>query len=598
MLMIRRATQFFWLVGLSCLSAFSTLVIAQQLTDNYAPEAGNSEQLSLAQNDAGAKRLLAQEFIVVAAHPEASQAGYDVLSQGGNAIDAMVAVQTVLGLVEPQSSGLGGGAFLLYYNAAQQQLTTFDGRETAPQGAPDDLFIGPDKTPMKFFDAVVGGRSVGTPGTVKLLSDVHGRFGSRAWSTLLSPAIELAGNGFSVTPRLANAVANDAIYLQRDPETARYFFPQGSAIRAGQKLKNPAYAKTLAMLAKQGGDAFYDKKNARAISDKVRHSANPGYLSIDDFAHYRIVERAAVCSDYQQYEVCGMGPPSSGAVSVNQTLGILEPFSLRDKEPESALAWQLVAEASRLAFADRGLYLGDPDFVAPAKGLLDPAYLRSRAALITPSKSAAEVSAGRPTSDSARYVQGVSPAQASTTHFVIVDKQGNIVSMTSTIENGFGSRLMVNGFLLNNELTDFSFTSQNQKGLIANRVEAGKRPRSSMAPTIVFNKGQGGVREPFLALGSPGGSRIINYVANSLVRILDWGFPLQQAFDAPHIVNRFGVMDIELGSNAEALNSEFQNMGYQTSVRGLNSGLHGVKFEKAGMVGAADRRREGVVMGR
>jgi gamma-glutamyltranspeptidase/glutathione hydrolase len=593
-----RAAQFLWMVVLSCLGPLSSPAIAQQVTDNYAPEAGSAGQSSFASNDSETKSRHAQEFIVVAAHPEASQAGYDVLSQGGNAIDAMVAVQAVLGLVEPQSSGLGGGAFLLYYDAAKRQLTTFDGRETAPQRAPDDLFIGPDKTPMQFFDAVVGGRSVGTPGTVKLLSDVHGRFGSRAWSTLLAPAIELARNGFNVTPRLARAVANDAIYLQRDPEAAHYFFPKGEAIQTGQNLKNPAYAKTLVMLAKQGGDAFYDKENARTISDKVRRSANPGYLSIDDFADYRVVERAAVCSDYQQYEVCGMGPPSSGAVSVNQTLGILEPLSLRDKEPESALAWQLVAEASRLAFADRGLYLADPDFVAPAKGLLDPAYLRSRAALITPNKAAAEVSAGRPTSDSARYVQGVSPAQASTTHFVIVDKQGNIVSMTSTIENGFGSRLMVNGFLLNNELTDFSFTSQNQKGLIANRVEAGKRPRSSMAPTIVFKKGEGVVREPFLALGSPGGSRIINYVANSLIRILDWGFTLQQAFDAPHIVNRFGVMDIESGSKAEALNSEFQNMGYQTSVRGLNSGLHGVKFEKAGMVGAADRRREGGVMGR
>ena len=584
--------------ALYCMAALSSWANAQQLTDSYAPEASGPNLSPSARDEVVAQDSYAKEFVVVAAHPEASQAGYDVLAQGGNAIDAMVAVQTVLGLVEPQSSGLGGGAFLLYYDASRQQLTTFDGRETAPQNAPNDLFIGPDQTPMKFFDAVVGGRSVGTPGTVKLLSEVHSRFGSLDWSALLTPAIKLASSGFSVTPRLANAVANDADYLQRDPESAHYFFPQGKPIQAGQNLQNPAYAETLAMLAKRGGDAFYGEENARAISEKVRRSANPGYLAVKDFANYRVIERAAVCSHYHAYEVCGMGPPSSGAVSVNQTLGILEPFTLSKKPPEAAETWQLVAEASRLAFADRGVYLADPDFHAPPKGLLDPAYLQARAALITPGKAAVEVSAGKPSADSAQYVQGVSPSQASTTHFVIVDKQGNIVSMTSTIENGFGSRLMVNGFLLNNELTDFSFAAKNQAGLIANRVEAGKRPRSSMAPTIVFKTAKNGSREPFLALGSPGGSRIINYVANTLIRILDWDFSLQQAFDAPHIINRFGVQDLESGSDAQVLESAFQAMGYRTNVRGLNSGLHGVKFDKNGMVGAADRRREGRVMGR
>ncbi len=590
-----RSTFFVWLLLL--LQPFS-LLKAQQVSDGFAPESGSSPSSQAANTKGDSSSQVAQEFMVVAAHPEASRAGYEVLAKGGNAIDAMVAVQTVLGLVEPQSSGLGGGAFLLYYDARQGRLTTFDGRETAPQQVPDDIFLGPDQTPMQFFDAVVGGRSVGTPGTVKLLSDVHARFGSQNWGALLAPAIGLASDGFTVTPRLANAVAKDADFLQRDTETSNYFFPEGRPIKEGQTLTNLPYAKTLGLLAKKGGDAFYEEENARLISRKVMSSANPGYLSVKDFADYRIIEREAVCSAYHQYEVCGMGPPSSGAISVNQTLGILASFSLQGKAPEAASTWQLVAEASRLAFADRGLYLADPEFVSPPEGLLAPGYLLKRAALITKGKAAAQVSPGQPSQDSVHYVEGVSPSQASTTHFVIVDRQGNIVSMTSTIENGFGSRLMVNGFLLNNELTDFSFAAKNENGLIANRVQPGKRPRSSMAPTIVFKRTIDKKRAPFLALGSPGGSRIINYVANSLIRILDWDYSLQQAFNAPHIVNRFGVMDLESGSTAEQLASDFKQMGYETNVRGLNSGLHGIKFDENGMIGAADRRREGLVMGR
>ena len=580
---------------LACLS-FS--LVAQQITDTIAPESASGISNPITPKNSQNSLKPVKKFIVAAANPYASEAAYKVLEQGGNAIDAMVAIQTVLGLVEPQSSGLGGGAFLVYYDAKTKKITTFDGRETAPFAAPNDLFMSDKTTPMKFFDAVVGGRSVGTPGTVKLLWETHKRYGSRTWRSLLKPAIELASKGFIVSPRMANAVVNDQSRLETDEDAAQYFFPEGKPIQQGNVLKNPNYADTLSLLAKHGGDYFYHSGISQAITKKVHGAKYSGFLAQKDFDKYQVIERPAICSDFRQYQVCGMGPPSSGAIAVSQTLGILESFDLTSLSAKDPLAWQLVAEASRLAFADRGLYIADPDFITRPKGLLAKKYLSSRAKLIQPLKAAKEVSAGVPDEvKAANYMQGRSPEQASTTHFVIVDNAGNIVSMTSTIENGFGSHLMVKGFMLNNELTDFSFpptylSGEHRGQTIANSVEGGKRPRSSMSPTIVFKN-----QKPYLALGSPGGSRIINYVTNVLVAVLEWNMPLQEAFDLPHITNRFGTMSVEANTFAQTLIPEFEAMGYSVSSRDLNSGLHGVLFTDEGMVGAADYRREGQVLG-
>jgi len=579
-----------------CLVLISAYSHAQQASDEYAPESGQAipHQRSSTPAQLGVGPQLATEFIVSAANPLASKAAFDVLKTGGNAIDAMVTLQTVLSLVEPQSSGLGGGSFLLYYDAKTQKLTTFDARETAPLKAPLDLFMQDKETPMSFFDAVVGGRAVGTPGTVKLLWNLHHRLGSLQWPNLLLPAIKLAQQGFIVSPRMANAVAKDK-YLMRDPTTRLYFYPNGKVIEAGDVLKNPELVRTLNALAEHGGDYFYNSFISQSIIDKVQGHSNKGYLSQEDFSQYKVIEREAVCAPYRKYDVCGMGPPSSGAITVSQTLGILENFEISKYDPLKAPAWNLIAEASRLAFSDRGLYIADPDYVSIPKGLLSKTYLAKRAQLIQPNKAAKEFSPGQPSPMvTTRFEQGRSPEQDSTSHFVIVDREGNIVSMTSSIENGFGSRLMTNGFLLNNQLTDFSFTAADKNGKqIANRVEAGKRPRSSMAPTIVFEN-----NKPYIALGSPGGSRIINYISNALIAVIDWKLSLQQAFDLPHITNRFGTMSLEADTHASRLETKFQAMGYKTSVRNLNSGLQGVLFSKKGMVGAADKRREGLVLGK
>ena len=563
----------------------SLSAIAQQATDLISPEKGGIKFQK--------QSLKAKNQIVVTAHPLASTAAYNILHNGGNAIDAMVTAQTVLGLVEPQSSGLGGGAFLVYYDAKSQTITTFDGRETAPFEAPNDLFMAKDKTPLAFFDAVVGGRSVGTPGTVKLLWETHKKYGQKLWEDLLKPASKLASNGFKVSPRLANSIKNDSKHLQTDITTASYFFPDGQPLKEGENLKNPNYADTLKQLSVNGGDYYYGKEFSQSIVEKVKQAKNSGHLSTKDFKQYTIIERLATCSTYHQYNICGMGPPSSGAITVSQTLGILENLKLSQMSPDKAQTWHIISEASRLAFADRGLYIADPSYVNIPSGLLSKTYFRNRAKLINTQSSSKVISPGKPDAlTTSKFSQGRSPEQDSTSHFVIVDRIGNIVSMTSTIENGFGSRLMVKGFLLNNELTDFSFSSEKNGKLIANRVEAGKRPRSSMAPTIVFKN-----NKPYLALGSPGGSRIINYVTNSLIAILDWQYPIQNAFNMPHIVNRFGTMDVEENTSATNLISDFKSMGYEVSMRNLNSGLHGVLFTDSGMIGAADNRREGLVVG-
>lgn len=543
--------------------------------------------------------MVAKEFMISAANPIAAQAGYDVLAAGGTAADAAIATQFMLNLVEPQSSGIGGGAFLLYWDNKAQKLHTFDGRERAPLAATPAYFLKPDGTPKGWWESVIGGRSVGVPGTLRLLETLHGRFGRMPWGALAAPAIELADEGFAISPRLAESIVahdNETRQLAKFAATRAYFFDaDGAPKTAGTVLKNPEFAETLRMVAEGGADAFYLGDIAEDIVAAVRADAdNPGILTMGDFADYRVVERAPVCVDYRRYEVCGMGPPTSGGLTVGQILGMLSHFDL-GAMGNSVEAAHLYAEAARLAYADRGLYMADADFVdVPAAGLVDPGYLRQRAQLIDGAQAATDAAAGVPPSATAMlFGAGEVLDRPGTSHFVIVDAEGNIASMTTTIETGFGSRLMVRGFLLNNELTDFSRVADKDGMPVANRVEGGKRPRSSMAPSMVFSQGR-----PVLAIGSPGGSRIINYVARAMIGVLDWGMTPQEAVSMPHVVNRNGDTDVEEGTAAEAWVEALTAKGHKVNVRGLVSGLHAIQLTEAGLVGGADPRREGVVLGR
>ncbi|MFT4960070.1 MAG: gamma-glutamyltranspeptidase/glutathione hydrolase [Paracoccaceae bacterium] len=575
---------------------------AQQVTDNVAPETATDGVLvshspaiaAALQSKADGVPVMSDNWMIVAANPHAADAGAAILRTGGSAADAMVAVQSVLGLVEPQSSGLGGGAFLVWYDAATGELTTLDGRETAPLAVTLTLFQNDAGEPLKFYDAVVGGRSVGTPGTPALMAEAHRRWGHSPWPTLFQSAITLADDGFAVSPRLAGLVDRDAERLARFPTTAAYFLPDGAPLQTGDLLKNPDYANTLRILADKGEDGFYTGPVAADIVRTVATAAgNPGVLSQLDLSIYQIQERAPVCVTYRAHDVCGMGPPSSGALTVGQILGMLEGYDLAAMGPDNANAWRLIGDASRLAFADRGRYMADSDFVPmPTKGLVDPAYLAQRAALLAGDAALTDIAPGTPEFDHAlNWADDEAIELPSTSHISIVDSYGNVLSMTTTVENAFGSRLMVRGFVLNNELTDFSFRSHRDGVPIANRVEPGKRPRSSMAPTIVMKDGA-----PVLVTGSPGGSRIIGYVATSIIAWLDWGMDVQQAVSMPHAVNRFGTYDLEEGTLAAELQEPLEAMGFKVNVRGLNSGLHAIAIGE-NLRGGVDPRREGIALG-
>lgn len=575
---------------LAIVLSWPQLALAQQASDTIAPER--------ATDVTAAKRVEAKNFMVAAANPLAAQAGREILVGGGNAIDALVVVQTVLGLVEPQSSGLGGGAFLVYYDASSGKVTTFDGRETAPLLATPKLFLDDNGQPLNFMDAVVGGRSVGTPGTVRLMDVVHSRYGRLSWAELFTPAQRLAIDGFEVSPRLAELVASEGDKLKRFEGARSYFFgPDGAPLIAGAVLKNKSYAATLKTIAEGGADAFYNGPIAEAIVAAVREAeGNPGVLSLTDLANYDVKERDPVCFAYRSFDVCGMGPPSSGAVAIGQILGMLENFDIRALGPDNVQSWRLIGDAQRLAFADRERYLADTDFVpAPVKGLLSKDYLGERARLLDGDQALSDdqVKPGQPTWDHALlFGKDVALELPSTSHFVIVDREGNVVSMTTTIENGFGSRLMTGGFLLNNELTDFSFKTHNEGLPVANRVEPGKRPRSSMAPTIVMKEGR-----PVMAVGSPGGSQIIGYVVQALLSYIDWGMPVEEIVAAPHLINRFGKYDIEAGTTAEAFVEPLKTLGYEVNLSEMTSGLHAIELTPDGLVGSADPRREGVAVG-
>ncbi|SEO20887.1 gamma-glutamyltranspeptidase / glutathione hydrolase [Salinihabitans flavidus] len=585
------------IMGVLALAVWGFGAAAQEAADGVAPEGATPVGTAAAPDLASAQAakeagrpMEAQEWMIAAAHPEAVRAGARVLRGGGTAADAMVAAQAVLGLVEPQSSGLGGGAFLVWYDAQSGQVTTLDGRETAPLAATPRLFQNVDGSPMGFWEAVVGGRSVGVPGTPALLEAAHRRWGRANWPSLFTDAERLAREGFRVSPRMADSIAADAERLSRHPATAAYFLPEGEPLAEGALLTNPAYAESIRILAREGAAPFYTGAIAADVVAAVRRASNPGLLSAMDMALYQVKERAAVCVPYRGHEVCGMGSPSSGGLTVGQILGLSEPFDLAALGPQSAEAWRIIGDASRLAFADRGRYMADSDFVpVPVKGLLDKDYLARRAELLRGDDALADVAPGQPEFDHAlNWADDNAVELPSTSHISVVDRYGNALSMTTTIENGFGSRVMARGFLLNNELTDFSFRSHWDGAPVANRVAPGKRPRSSMAPTIVLRDGK-----PVLVLGSPGGSRIIGYVAKTIIAHLDWEMDVQAAVSLPHLVNRFGPYDLE----NEGLRAPLEALGYEVRVGAMTSGLHAISAQGGRFLGGADPRREGLAYG-
>ena len=587
------------------LTAVATLAISACAPTGNTPAAGTL-QPEAASGFAPKAAQTFQQWAVAAANPLATQAGFDVLASGGNAVDAAVATQMVLALVEPQSSGLGGGAFLLHFDG--QRVQAFDGRETAPAKASESLFLDDSGKPMAFFDAVVGGRSVGVPGVLSMLEQVHTAHGKLPWSTLMAPAITLADKGFPVSERLHQLLSADK-YLRQDPQAAAYFYDaQGKAWPVGHLLKNPELAQVLRLVAAQGAKGLMQGEVAQAVVDKVQqHPTNPGLLTLSDLSQYRPKVREAFCSDYKRYTLCGMPPPSSGAITVAQIIGQLQhvkattPLAINTTTTQPSADWlHNYLESSRLAFADRARYIADPDFVqAPANdwhSLVAPSYLASRAALIGQT-SMGKASHGNPGEQAVSYGVMASQPEYGTSHISIVDGNGHAVAMTTTIENGFGSRQMVKGFLLNNQLTDFSFAPADAAGQpIANRVEAGKRPRSSMAPTLVFDKDSNAL---MLSVGSPGGSLIIHYTAKTLLGMLDWGLSAQQAIDMPNFANNNGASLLEAQRFAPAAVQALEARGHTVRQIDMTSGLQAVgRVNGQGIQAGADPRREGVMMGR
>lgn len=556
---------------------------------NQAPEAatGRSAKQGLSFRHLG----------VAAANPLAVEAGYAMLRQGGSAIDAAIATQLVLGLVEPQSSGLGGGAFIVLHDARAGRTRSYDGRETAPAAAKPERFIGSDGLPLKFYDAVVGGRAVGVPGTVALLAETHRRHGRLPWRQLFEPAVALAEQGFPVSPRL-NMQLKGERFLKLDPVSRAYFYaPDGEPWPVGYALKNPEYAATLKAIRDGGAKAFYEGDIAADIVRVARAQASASDLTEADFSAYRVFERDPVCAPYRGLRVCGMPPPSSGGIAVAQILSLVERFPLAAWGPNAPDSLHVFAEAGRLAFADRNRYLADPDFVAIPRGMLDAAYLKLRGSQIDLSRSMKRAEAGTPPGSKVSLAPDATIEASGTSHISVVDRYGNAVAMTTTIEDQFGARVMVRGFLLNNELTDFSFVPQEGGQLVANRIEAGKRPRSSIAPTIVYDRHN----KPLIVTGSPGGSAIINYVAKSIEALVDWGLTPQQAADLPNFGSRNGPTEIERGTALEALKPELERRGHTVSVIDFTSGLHILQRTdgRAGRQwrGGADPRREGIVLG-
>ena len=547
-----------------------------------------------------------RRFAVAAANPHATAAGAAILKAGGSAVDAAVAVQLVLTLVEPQSSGVGGGAFIVHSDG--RRIETYDGRETAPAAVDERLFLRPDGKPMGFTEAVVGGRSVGVPGALRALELAHREHGKLPWARLFEPAITLAEQGFEVSHRFHTLLASEH-HLKTDPAAAKYFFDaDGKPWPVGHLLKNPEYAAVLRLLAREGADALHRGPLAQAIVDAVqKHPSNPGRMTLADLAEYRPLKRAPLCFDYtpasRAYTVCGMPPPSSGTLAIGQIFGLLErspAASLRlgaDGQPSADFV-HFYSEAARLAYADRAQYVADPAFTDPPAGrwlsLLDPGYLAERARGIGET-SMKKAKPGVPAGTKIAYASMPEQPEYGTSHLSIVDADGNVLAMTTTIEAVFGSRLFVRGFLLNNQLTDFSFTPRDDDGRpVANRVEPGKRPRSSMSPVLVSDKASGQV---LITGGSPGGSLIIHYTAKTLYGMLNWGLDAQRAIDLPNFGSLNGPTLLEEKRFPAATLDALKRRGHELREVSLPSGLHFIERTRDGWFGGADPRREGDVKG-
>lgn len=537
--------------------------------------------------------VIAKNYMASAANPLAVKAGEQILAKGGSAVDAAIAMQLMLGLVEPQSSGIGGGLFLLHWNKQQSSLTSIDGRETAPAAAGPDLFVDSGKV-MSWRDAFVGGKSVGVPGVIKALEQAHQQHGVLPWADLFAPAIKTAEQGFVVSPRLAGLLkANWNPGLDKFSQSSGYFKSEGQWLQAGFVRKNPDYAALLKQIAKKGSQAFYQGDNAKAIVAAVQQAPiNAGKISLQDLSAYQPKTRDPVCVPYRQFKICSMAPPSSGGLAVLQMMGMLAHQPMATLKANSVEAIHLISQAGKLAFADRERFAADPDFVkVPVQGLLAPDYLKQRATLLTAAEGAPAV-AGQP-KGAEPLASGSAIEFANTSHLSVVDSKGNAVSMTTSIENAFGSGLFVNGYLLNNQLTDFSLQAQVDGYWVANRVQANKRPRSSMAPVMVFDE-QGKLR---YITGSPGGSRIINYVAQNLVAVLDWKMDAQQAANLPRFTHRNDGLVLEQNTNLSQLVPALLELGYQPRLADLNSGIHAIEIKNTHLEGAADPRREGIAAG-
>jgi gamma-glutamyltranspeptidase/glutathione hydrolase len=528
--------------------------------------------------------------VTSSADPRVTEAGMEMLRQGGSAADAAMAMMLALTVVEPQSSGIGGGGFLLYQDKAKNVLTTINGRETAPAAAKADRFVGPDGKPLGFLAAFQGGHSVGVPGNIQLMAQAHRKWGKLPWATVFKPAIRLSDKGFIVNKTLESRLQGIQRLWSNFDEARAIYWRDGKPVTAGTRLKNPKLAATLKLLAKKGPDAFYTGTVASQIVHAVTTSKlNPGDMTMSDLAQYRAKEQQAVCAPYRVYVVCGMGPPSSGATTVLQILGTLQRFDLTATGKDSPKSWYLIGQAMQLAYADREKYLADDAFVdVPVAGLLNPEYIQERSALIDPEKARSDYPAGKPPGATPRTT-AISSEVAGTTHFTAVDAKGNIANMTSTIEGPFGSQLVAGGFFLNNELTDFTFAPEKNGAPVANRVGPGKRPLSSMSPTIVFDRDGRAV----LALGSAGGKRIIMHVTKTLIGVIDFGLPLDQAIGLPNIYFGDGGLEVEQNTMLSAMADGLISFGQKVRPVDLGSKVNGAQLVGNSWTGASDPRSEG-----